>query len=117
MPVFSSYPVAFASAANTTPVLIKAGRGRLLSPFLYNTAASARYVMLFDSVAAPTPGTSVPAFVLPLTANSGIPFTEASTDGFMFLNGLWAFVSTAGGPLGNTAGTANDVIGQFQVTV
>jgi hypothetical protein len=63
------------SAANTTPVAVKASAAQIYGWQLVHTAAATRYVRIFNVASAPTMGTTSPAFVLPLPATGGAVLT------------------------------------------
>jgi hypothetical protein len=99
-----------------TPVRVKAGGGQIYGWHLLNLATTPRYVRLFDSLAAPTMGTTLASIVLGLPANSsagsgaGACMSFSDTWAFQFVNGIWVAVTAALPDNDNTAGSAGDVL-------
>ena len=96
---------------NTTPLAVD-GTGttaRTLGGWsLYNAAAAARYVRLFDKASAPTMGTDTAKLVVVVPAGSCRDF--ALPRGVNFVNGLWVSVTGGETDTDNTAPTASDVL-------
>lgn len=108
----------YLQAANTTPVQIKSGAGRLLGMAIFNQNASARFLKLWDKATSPTVGTDVPTFEIGLVASAlnGSNGNGLATHGFAFTNGLWVAVTTAAAHTDNTAPSANDCYGPIIYT-
>src|SRR6266851_4903521 len=96
----SDYPGAapyhYLSAANTNPTSVIARRCQLEQIIAINTTATIYYLKFYDKASAPTVGTDVVAFTVPIPGATGgagvvIPFPKR----VQFLNGL-AFGLTGG---------------------
>ena len=97
--------------ANTTPQAFPgngAKAGQFYGHHLYNTAASVRFVRLFDKATAPIMGTDSPKIVLAIPPASVVSIGPAA--GKAFALGMWASVTTGIADLDNTAPAANDVL-------
>jgi hypothetical protein len=102
---------------NTTPVHPIVGKGRrLYGGYLFNVAATPRYLRFFDTLAAPTMGATSPVLVLPIPgeakvgAGGVVPFQLPLEFTAIFDNGLWISVTTGIADLDNTAPGASEVI-------
>jgi hypothetical protein len=99
------------SAATTNGNNIKASAGQIYGWYLYNTAASVKFVKLYNKASAPTVGTDTPVMTIPLPATSGANvFTDS---GIAFGTGISVAITGAVGDADTTAVAANDVIVNF----
>lgn len=93
-----------------TGALVKAGQTNIYGWFIYNAAASARYVKLYNKATAPA-STDTPVMVLALPAASAANILGAAESSLnMFPLGLGVRSSTGIADADNTAPTANDVV-------
>jgi len=96
---------------NTTPQAVD-GTGtapRSLCGFvLQNTAASARYVRLFNASGAPTMGTTKAKLVIPLAAGAVLTLNLLRPP--LFDLGLWVAVTAGQSDTDNAAPTSGDVL-------
>lgn len=99
-----------AAAGSTNATSLKARAAALGGFVLINTSAALKFVKFYDKASAPTVGTDVPAFTIPLPAN-GIPVTLNSEAGIDFGTGLAYAITGAVGDADATAVSANDVHG------
>lgn len=98
-----------ASAATTNATSVKASAGNVYHIIAGNTAASARYLKLYNKASAPTVGTDTPLVTLYLPASGG--FAEVFDIPLGFTTGI-AYAITAGVADTDTAAvSANDVHG------
>jgi hypothetical protein len=104
---------AFTGAGNTTPVQIKAGRGRLLAAHFFNYAGTTRYIKFYDKAVSPTVGTDVPFLQVAGATNNIAQVLAGFMHGFVFANGLWVSVTTGATIADTAAPAANDVVGQI----
>jgi hypothetical protein len=96
------------SLASTNATSVKASAGTLFGLTASNTAASARFIKLFNLAVAPTVGTSVP--VLTVTVPAGGTFSvDLGTLGLRFGTGIALAITAAAGDADATAVAANDV--------
>lgn len=90
-----------------TGVNVKASAGQLYGWYLFNNAASTRYVKLYDKATAPTVGTDAPVFTLPVPA--GAAANVAFPNGIAFSNGIGVGAVTGVADSSTGAPSANDV--------
>lgn len=95
------------SAATTNGNLVRTQGGRVAGWVITNTAASARYVKLYDKATSPTVGTDVPVVTIGLPANGRSEF--AVPGNFSFANGIGIGITGAAADSDTTAVAANDV--------
>lgn len=101
--------VARALDLDETGVLVKGGPGQVFGWYLYNAAASVRYVKLYDKATAPTVGTDTPLLTICLPANGGAN-VFLGPPGIQFTLGIgWGCV-TAVADNSTAAPSTNDVI-------
>lgn len=95
----------------TTPAQIKAAPGRILGIRTFNIGANSAYLKLYDSVAAPTVGTTAPLDVIGIPGNAdGGGNNDKCIQGRKFANGLWVAVTTGITDADTTAPTANQIL-------
>lgn len=63
-------PFKLISAATTNATSVKATPGRVLTLVVGNINAAVRYIKLYNLATAPTVGTTVPVFTMPIPASS-----------------------------------------------
>lgn len=104
----AAIPYHLVSAATTNATLVQAGATVLTDYYLVNTAASYRYVKLYDKATAPTVGTNTPVRTL------GIPVASAANVTFVhplqFVLGLGFGITVNPADNDATAVAVNDVI-------
>ena len=89
-------------------IRIKGSAGQIYGWFLFNNAASVRYVKLYNTSSAPSVGSSTPFMTIPLPAGGGANVNF--TSGISFSHGI-GIGATTGVTDGNTgAPAAHDVI-------
>lgn len=89
---------------------LKSGASRFLGLVLTNTAASARYIKIFNALAASvTPGTTSALTELAIPANGILKWHAEG--GAAFSTGLTLMITGGAGLTNNTAVTASDVVG------
>jgi hypothetical protein len=90
-----------------TGVSIKASAGQLYGWYIYNAAATVRYVKFYNKATAATVGTDTPVLTLPLPATSGanVEFSQ----GIAFATGIAAGATTGVADNSTGAPAANDV--------
>ena len=98
-----------AAAASTNATSVKASAGRLMGFTMSNTTAAFKYLRLYNLAVAPTVGTSVPSYVVPLPPNSTI--ISNRDGGVAFATGIAYAITGAVADLDTTVTAANDVIG------
>lgn len=96
------------SLATTNALLIKNTAGTLWSIVVSNTNAAARFLKLFNLTAAPTVGTSVPVFTVPIPPG-GTVLVNGGSNGIRFGTGISLAITGAAGDLDTTAIGAGDV--------
>ena len=96
------------SAATTNATLVKSTAGTLWSIAVSNTNAAARFLKLFNLTTAPTVGTSVPVFTVPIPSG-GTVLVNGGANGIRFGTGISLAITGAAGDLDTTAIGAGDV--------
>lgn len=96
------------SAATTNGNNIKASAGQLFGGFVYNAAASVKYLKFYNKASAPTIGTDTPVMTIPLPATTLINLEQVL--GVEFTTGIGIGVSGALADNDTTAVAANDVV-------
>lgn len=98
------------SAATTNAASVKASAGTVYSITVSNTAASPRYVKLYNKASAPTVGTDVPVLTIPVPAG-GVVNVPFGTTGHRLATGI-ALAITA-----NAADSDTTAVGASEVKV
>lgn len=96
------------SLATTNALLIKSTSGMLWSAVVSNTSAAARFLKFFNLTVAPTVGTSVPVFTVPIPPG-GTVLVNGGSNGIRFGTGISLAITGAAGDLDTTAIGAGDV--------
>ena len=96
------------SLAPTNALLIKSTSGMLWSAVVSNTSAAARFLKFFNLTGAPTVGTSVPVFTVPIPPG-GTVLVNGGSNGIRFGTGISLAITGAAGDLDTTAIGAGDV--------
>ena len=96
------------SLATTNALLIKSTGGTLWSAVVSNTSAAARFLKFFNLTGAPTVGTSVPVFTVPIPPG-GTVLVNGGSNGIRFGTGISLAITGAAGDLDTTAIGAGDV--------
>ena len=96
------------SLATTNALLIKSTAGTLWSAVVSNTSAAARFLKFFNLTVAPTVGTSVPVFTVPIPPG-GTVLVNGGSNGIRFGTGISLAITGAAGDLDTTAIGAGDV--------
>ena len=96
------------SLATTNALLIKSAAGTLWSAVVSNTSAAARFLKFFNLTGAPTVGTSVPVFTVPIPPG-GTVLVNGGSNGIRFGTGISLAITGAAGDLDTTAIGAGDV--------
>lgn len=96
------------SLATTNALLIKSTAGTLWSAVVSNTSAAARFLKFFNLTVAPTVGTSVPVFTVPIPSG-GTVLVNGGSNGIRFGTGISLAITGAAGDLDTTAIGAGDV--------
>lgn len=98
------------SAASTNATVVKASAGTLYGVVVSNTAASPRYVKLYNKATAPTVGTDVPLFTIQVTAGATLPVSFGAV-GHRFATGIGLAITA------NAADTDTTAVGASEVKV
>ena len=96
------------SLATTNALLIKSTAATLWSAVVSNTSAAARFLKFFNLTVAPTVGTSVPVFTVPIPPG-GTVLVNGGSNGIRFGTGISLAITGAAGDLDTTAIGAGDV--------
>ena len=96
------------SLATTNALLIKSTGATLWSAVVSNTSAAARFLKFFNLTVAPTVGTSVPVFTVPIPPG-GTVLVNGGSNGIRFGTGISLAITGAAGDLDTTAIGAGDV--------
>ena len=96
------------SLATTNALLIKSTAATLWSAVVSNTSAAARFLKFFNLTVAPTVGTSVPVFTVPIPPG-GMVLVNGGSNGIRFGAGISLAITGAAGDLDTTAIGAGDV--------
>jgi len=92
----------------TTGVSVKAAAGQVYGWYLFNNAASARYVRLYDKATAPTVGADTPKMTIAIPPSSAA--NVSIVGGIAFANGIGIGASTLVADNDSTAPASNDVV-------
>jgi hypothetical protein len=101
----------FTAAATANPASVKATAGRVVGWNLYNTTAAIKVFRFYNLAVAPTVGTSVPTFVVPIAPNSAS--NVSIPVGISFATGIAIACTGAIADLDTTVTAANDVLGEI----
>jgi hypothetical protein len=107
-----STPFSFLSVANTTPVRVKKGAGKIFSIHAINVAAAVRYLKFYDTLVTPgAAGVGIPVrrYAIPASA-TGAGFVLAPIVPMTFTAGIVFTITTGAADSDATAPAANDVI-------
>jgi hypothetical protein len=96
------------AAATTNANSVKGSAGQLYGWYLYNNAAAAKFVKLYNKATAPTVGTDTPVLTIPLPA--GAAANVFSETGLPFATGIAIAITGAVADADTTAVAANDVV-------
>ena len=91
-----------------TGKLIKGSAGQVYGWFLYNNAATTRYVKFYNKATAPTVGTDTPVMTVPIPAGSGA--NVEYNVGIAFATGIGVGATATVADNSTSAPDANDVI-------
>jgi len=81
-----------------TAVQVRGATCRVTGIYIFNPSVAVAFVQFFDTLAAPTVGTTVPVMALGTNTLGSVAALELPEDGVLFQNGLWvAATTTAGG--------------------
>lgn len=96
------------TGVQATPKFVRGSACNIEGYHIYNPSNAAAFVSFYDTLVAPTVGTTVPVWqgVLPTLTNSSHDFAQPA--GLTFLIGLWVAAATAVD--GNTNPSASVVI-------
>jgi hypothetical protein len=106
----------FFSAATTNSTFVRGAEARMYTIVAVNTAAAVYYLKLYDKSSAPTCGTDVPVFTVPISfATAGIPtVVTIPGDGLFFQQGV-GFCLTAAAADADTGAAATGVTISFAI--
>jgi hypothetical protein len=76
-----------------TPIFVS-GPCKLSDYSIYNAAAAASYVSFYDTILAPTVGTTVPKWQVGVTTLGNAQLADAGREGIFFRDGLWVAATT-----------------------
>jgi hypothetical protein len=114
MPGAHGYSVYRNINLGATGVLIATGKHVLAGYYIYNNAATTRYIKLYDKATAPTVGTDIPVMTLGVPAGGAgnllIPNRQDGSEGVGFVNGLGIAATTLVADSDTTGPSANDVV-------
>jgi hypothetical protein len=96
------------SAATTNATSVKATAGTVWSIVATNTAASPRYLKLYNKASAPTVGTDVPVLTIPLPAGQAVT-VHGGSNGIRFGTGVALAITAGAADADTTAIAANEV--------
>ena len=97
------------AAGTTNATSVKASAGRVYGWSYSNTAASARYVKLYNKASAPTVGTDTPVMLIAIPAGQSV--TQFVGPGVSFATGIALATTTGYADADTGAVTAGDVVG------
>jgi hypothetical protein len=103
--------VRITSAASVNNTLVSATARVLRSLDVYNEAAYAVYIKLYDKATAPVAGTDTPFWTIPLPASSG--YSKIFTWGLPVTTGLGYAITKLKADSDTTVIAANDVVGML----
>lgn len=88
------------SGVLATPIFVR-GPSKLETGNVFNGSAATAYVQFYDTVLAPTVGTTVPVYSVGVTTLGNAPITQSDAAGLFFKDGMWVAATTT--LSGNTA--------------
>ncbi len=82
------------SGVQGTPIFVRGEKVNVQAYHIYNPSNAAAFVSFYDTLVAPTVGTTVPAWmaVLPTLTNASLDFGQPA--GIFFKEGLWVAAAT-----------------------
>lgn len=99
------------AAATTNATSVKTTAGRIMTGYVYNTTASAKFLKLYNKTSAPTVGTDTPVMTLPIAANGSLAIADLfGVYGQYFSSGIAYALTGAVADADTTALAANDII-------
>lgn len=109
MPILSGHRVARNIDVDESGDVLLAGRARAFTIWGYNAhATDARFLKIYDKLAAPTVGTDTPKLTLPILAGQYVQIDDC--DGILFENGIGVGATTGIADADTGALGANEVI-------
>lgn len=97
------------SAASTNATSLKASSGQIYSIDVYNSAAYAVYLKLYNKASAPTVGTDTPAMTIPIASGGG--YSKTWQTGFPFSVGIAYAITKSQADSDTTVVVAGDLTG------
>lgn len=101
-------PLNINSAATTNATSVKTSAGTLFALIASNTAASPRFIKLYNKASAPTVGTDVPVLTIPIAASATAQI-DLGTLGYRFATGIALAITGLAADSDTTAIAANEV--------
>lgn len=99
------------SAATTNATSVKASAGAVAGGYLFNTSAAVKFVKFYNKASAPTVGTDIPVFTLPVPVGLGVGLAEMFDNfGMYFSTGIAYAITGAAPDADATVVVAGDVI-------
>lgn len=96
------------SAASTNATLVKSTAGSLVTLFITNFSAATKYIKFYNKTTAPTVGTDIPLFTIPVPATSFLPVPIGEI-GDRFTSGIAYAITNALADSDTTVIAAGDV--------
>lgn len=110
----SSQASRIAAAASTNATSVKATPGKVYKIALYNNAAYAVFLKLYNKASAPTVGTDVPLVTVGVPATATGASIQIDLDGMDFGLGIAYAITKLVADSDTTVVVANDLIGTMQ---
>jgi hypothetical protein len=86
------------TGVSNTPIQVRAGICKIKDIVVYNASAAVAFLSFYDSVLAPTVGTTVPVWQIGMNTLVSVPIAIQDEAGLVFNLGCWvAATTTAGG--------------------
>lgn len=99
------------AAATTNATSLKASAGNIASIDVFNVAAYSVFLQLYNKASAPTVGTDVPVWTIPIAAGTG--FSRSFPTGKSFATGIAYAITKLQADTDTTAVVANDLTGSI----
>lgn len=99
------------SGATTNPTVVKSSSGKIVGGLVTNTVAALRYLKLYNKASAPTVGTDIPSWTIPLPQNVPVSIEDLiGPTGHSFTTGI-SYAITSGAADSDTGAIgAGDVL-------
>ena len=103
-------PHSLIAAGSTNATLVQGHASELHGGYLYNAAAYAVFLKLYDSATAPTAGAGTPVLRIGVAAGVGVPIASLDLEGISFTSGLGYTITKLSADNDTTVVVAGDLL-------